>query len=355
MAHLDSPEEIKELDKSQVLASIQKLPEQMGQAWKEVSQMVLPEDYGRVTNILVSGMGGSALGARIVKFLFSEKLRQPFEISNNFSLPNFVSGDDLIILNSYSGNTEETLDSAQDALDKGAKLFCVSTGGKLASFAQQLKVPHYEFKPTYNPSGQPRMGLGYSLAIFLALLKKLNLIELSEGEVIEGIEALRKISQTFAVETPQAQNPAKQIAEHLLGKIPVLVTSDHLAGIGHAIKNQMNENAKVFALAFDVPELNHHLMEGLAYPEAAKTLYNFLFIESNLYGEKVKLRYPVTQEVIAQNGIQAGKYRTQTTTKLSQALEVLALGAYVAFYLSMLEGIDPAPIPWVDFFKEKLS
>ncbi|MFZ5932800.1 MAG: bifunctional phosphoglucose/phosphomannose isomerase [Patescibacteria group bacterium] len=355
MVDLDSLEEINELDRGRVHASIERLPAQIKQAWSEVKGREVPSACNLAKNVLISGMGGSALGGRIVDSLLADRARVPIEVFTEYNLPNYVNKDTLVIVSSYSGNTEETVSAAKEALNRGAMVYVISTGGRLAEILKEEKLEGYIFDPKENPSNQPRMGLGYSIASVLAVLSKCEFINLLDSEIEEACNEAEKFISEFGLTTPEAENLAKKMAKRLKGKVPIIIASEHLLGSVHAFKNQMNENAKTFALIFDIPELNHHLMEGLKNPYQIKELLSFLFIESERYSKRVQLRYPLTKEVVEKNGIIVETYRTRSFKKIQEIFELLVLGSDVSFYLAMLYNQDPTPIPWVDYFKSKLS
>lgn len=339
---LDNDAKIKQLDSRQVLKSIKQLDEQYKQAWSEVNKITLPPHYKKTKNIVAAGMGGSTLGAHIVKAVFSQELPVPFEITNHYSLPACVNEDSLVFLLSYSGGTEETLSTAEQALNKKAKVIIVTTGGKLAELAQKNHCPAYIFNPTHNPSGQPRLGIGYLLTAMLAFLNKAELIKVPPKSGPSPLEE-KEIRQ------------AKQFALALQNKEVVLVGSEHLAGNLHAFANQINENAKQFAHFFLLPEMNHHLMEGLSFPKENKKQLKFFFFESGLFHPRVLARYPLTREVLKKQHIESMVWRAKTKTRLDQAWKMLALGGLTSFYLAILNKIDPSKIPWVDYFKKKLG
>jgi glucose/mannose-6-phosphate isomerase len=338
-----------------VKQTIQKYPDQLKQAWEEVRGIYLPTEYQNVQNIVFCGMGGSALGARMIDSLVFDRLRIPFEVFNEYHLPLYVSEKTLVVISSYSGATEETLSDLHDrVLAKGGKVIGITTGGKLADELEKQKTPAYIFEPKYNPSGQPRMSIGYATGAVLALLSALKLIEFDENEIYKATTAMQEAGKHYANET-DAENTAYNLSQKLKGKMPVLVASEHLVGTAHTIKNQFNESAKTFATLFDLPELNHHLMEGLAHPEENKKLLHFVFLNSHLYTQKVQKRYPLTQEVITKNGIEHSMFSPTATDKLSQVFETLVFGSFVVYYLTKSYGIDPLEIPWVDYFKKQLS
>ncbi len=355
MQNLDSLIEISKLDAGQVLGSIEYLPEQIKEIATELKYLAFPKSFSNVNNIVVCGMGGSALGGRIVHSLFMESLKIPVEVVTSYRLPNYVNKDSLVFLSSYSGNTEETIMGAHDAISRKAQIVGIATGGKLVDILEKVNAPCLLIRPKSNPSGQPRMGLGYSIMAILGILSKSKLINLSESQIEGIIATTEKYVDLYGVRSEERKNVAKMLSKKILGKVVNLVVSEHLAGSAHAFKNQLNENAKVFSNLFEISELNHHLMEGLRFPNKNREISTFLFIESKNYFERIKKRYSLTEEVIKKNGFGYEVYKTQSTTKLEEVFEILVLGSYISFYLSMLEGINPSPIPWVDYFKEKLS
>ena len=351
---LDDLKKITELDKGNILSSIERLPEQIEDAWKAVSLLEIPLEYKNAKNIVVAGMGGSALGGRIVHFLEFKNLRAPIEVVTNYHLPNYVNSDTLVILSSYSGTTEETISSAHEAIKKNAKIIGITTGGKLFEILSRENYPIYKINAQNNPSGQPRMGLGYSVSGILGILSKLDFINTNHEDIRKSVISTEKFVKEFGIRTHTNENMAKKIAQKLSSKIPVIITSEHLVGSSHAFKNQLNENSKTFSMHFEISELNHHLMEGLKYPAKSKELIHFLFIESKNYYERILKRYPITQDVIKQNKFDYEVYKTVSSERIEEVFEILVMGSYISFYIAMLHGINPSPIPWVDYFKEKM-
>jgi glucose/mannose-6-phosphate isomerase len=338
-----------------VANTIRAYSQQLRQSWDEITQMYIPEDYKEIKNVVLCGMGGSALGGRIVDSLLVNRLRIPFEIYNEYHIPNYVNDESLVIISSYSGGTEETLDCLHEALTKGAKIFGITTGGKLADVLTERKIPRYIFDPINNPSKQPRMSIGYAIGTVLAILTKLEAVHFSSDEVEQAIGAMNNALTEYNENVPENRNLAKLFSKKLLRKFPIIIASEHLVGTAHTIKNQFNESAKTFCVLFDLPELNHHLMEGLTYPQKIKDLMHFVFIESSQYSEEVKKRYPITQKVLDKNQIDYSIFNPVSETKLEQVFETLAFGSSVVYLLTREYKIDPLEIPWVDFFKEEMS
>ena len=352
---LDDAEAVQAIDKSNVLGSIQALANQVEDAWEQVQQLELNIDTARIKNVVVTGMGGSALGPDVIKRAFKSQLTVPLEIINDYSLPGYVGPDTLVLASSYSGTTEETISAMEEAHAKGAQMLFISTGGKLVEFAQEHGYGLYQINPAQNPSNQPRMAIGYSVFGIIAMFHKIGLLTLTDEEVNKVIAAIRLATQQHDISVPQEKNQAKQLAFQILGRIPVFVGAEHLAGALHVVQNQFNENAKTYAEYRLIPELNHHLMEGLRYPQTNDANLFFVLFDSTLYHQRIQKRFQVTQQVIDGAGIEMVSFRLVSTTPLEQVFEVITLGAFTNFYLAMLEDIDPAPIETVDFFKAELA
>ena len=351
---LDNLSQIKNLDKSRMLGSIEALADQCRQASRDLQGVSAPRVYAQMKNIVVAGMGGSALGAHIIDALYGRELKAPLEIANDYHLPAYVNKETLVVLSSYSGSTEETLSCLAEAKKKCAKILIMTRGRDLAEFKKEKKLPGYLFTPRFNPCGSPRMGLGYSLFGLLILFGKMGFIKFGEGEAQKAVKVIEKYNRTLGVYKKLANNRAKQLAEKLQDKMPFYFSAPPLAGNIHTAANQLNENAKVFASWALLPEINHHLMEGLLFPSAVKKDLVLVFFESAGDEPPIRKRFVLTQAVAKKRGVDAISYMLREKTRLGQSFELLVLGSYVSFYLAMLYNLDPAPIPMVDWFKKNM-
>lgn len=330
-----------------VLAAIGMLPKQVHQVLTEMPLQHVPVNCNLVNNIVVSGMGGSALGGRILANLERQVLRVPLIVSTEYHLPNFVNEKTLVVASSYSGNTEETLTSLHEAIARNAQIFVIASGGKLAQIALEKKIPSYIFDAKFNQSGQPRLGLGYNVMALLGLLARCQLINppASLSELTEFLEYNQKWSQ----------QEAEKIAYQIAGKIPLILVSEHLKGVAHDFKNQLNENAKNMATYFDLPEADHHLLEGLNFPKTNPDTLQAVFFTSDKYHPEVRKRYPLTETVFHKQHIPSLKIEAKGPNTFFEAMYMIQLASYISFYVSQLNGIDPGPIPWVDFFKSEID
>ena len=356
MHPLDDPKRYRRLDPKRVGASIQALGEQVEEAWAQMKDVTIPAGYKNISRICHNGMGGSALGGYIIRAVYDRELPVPFEVVNSYTLPGYVDASTLCVFLTYSGTTEEVLATRAQALKAKAKIFCITAGGQLGAWAKQRQIPEYRFDDTAgNPSAQPRMGLGYTLIGELGLFARLGLVRVPESEIQNITALLKRKNVAWGPEVPFAKNPAKQLAKKLEHKIVQLVASEHLAGNVHAWANQTNETAKTLSDHRVIPELNHHLLEGLKFPAENREHVHFLFFESKLYDQRNQFRYKVTKKVVTGNKLKHDSVTLQASTRLGQSFEMLAFGSYVTYYQGLLGNVDPARIAWVDLFKSELK
>lgn len=352
---LDNPKKIKELDSSNMIGTIDLLAKQIEHAWQQLEQIKIPEDYKNINRVVINGMGGSGLSTHIIQSLFFKKLKIPIGNIHSYAIPGIVDKNTLFILSSYSGNTEEIITSYKLAKKSGAKIIGISAGGKIGSWIKEGIIPGLLFNSKYNICDQPRMAIGYAVIGLLGLLKKCEVIKISENEIKKVINFINSIQEQFSLNNLIADNLAKQIAEHLQDSIPLIIAAEFLSGNAHVFANQLNENAKNFANYFIISELNHHLLEGLTYPKSNSKNLQFIFFKSNLYYQRNQERIKITQDVLQKNKIDYLSYQLQGATEIEQSFEMLLVGSYISFYLAILNNVKPAEIPWVDYFKTQLK
>lgn len=352
---LDSREEIAKIDLQNVLGSVEELPNQCLDAWEQTRDITVPDSYSKIANIVTCGMGGSGLGARVIESVYAQSLRYPLVRVNDYNLPGFVNENTLVICSAYSGTTEEPVECARQAIKKKAKWMAIGTGNTLLDMAKTQGVPFYQIVPTYNPSNQPRMAIGYSVIGQLVLASKAGLFTMSRQSITNIVKIMGKVLRQNKVEVTVPQNKAKELAMKMAGKQILFISARHLVGSLHVFNNQLNENAKNLSYDVVIPELNHHLMEGLKHPHQNPENILVFFADSKLYPPRIRQRFAITKEVIKKNNLEYFEYELTGKTKLGQAFELIQFGAHVNLYLSILYGQNPAPIPWVDYFKNKLG
>ncbi len=351
--NLNNKDEINKLDKSNVLESVLNIPNQIKQAYNETKDLKF--SYTNINAVLVCGMGGSSLGAHFVGSLFEDKIKVPYTILNGYKLPKFVNNKTLVILSSNSGNTEETISCMNEALKRTDKIVAITTGGKIKEEVLKGNISGYVFEQTFNVARQPRLATSYTIIGIMATLKKLKLLDYDDKNIEDVIIFLENKNALYNVNVEDHFNPAKEYAYRIFEKIPLIVGSEWSVGVSHIFSNQLNETSKNLATYFSIPELNHHLLEGLMHPSIVQSDMIFVFIESSLYLKRDNLRINITKEILDQKKIESMDIVLSGLDKITQAFEMLQLSSFITFYLAMLYKQDPCPIDTVDFFKKRLS
>ncbi len=339
----------------QIIKSIQYLPDQIRDILGQARLIKIPTEYKNVSRIVVNGMGGSNLGARIVKSVTVDKLKAPLDIVPGYEVPSYVDKNTLYILSSYSGTTEEPLSVYNKIKKRGAKILAITSGGEMEALMLKDNIPGIIFKPRFNTSGLPRLALGYSVFGIMVLLAKSGLFSIKIKEVKEIINQLEINDRRLRPRIKEKNNVAKQIALSFYKKIPVLVGAEFLTGNLHTWRNQLCETSKNFALYLTLPDLNHFALEGLLCPVSNKNNLAFFFLDSNFYHPRVQLRSELTRKVVEKHKIKSFVYQVKGETKLEQSFKILQLGSWVSYYLSVLNDVEADKTPFVDWFKKELT
>lgn len=341
------------LDQSDMHGSIGSIPDQVEAAWTEMAGRVFPDACRDVDHVVVAGMGGSALGAHLIQDVFRDRLRVPVTVVSDYAAPAWIDERTLIVLSSYSGGTEEVMAMAEYGASRGIPMIALTTGGDLEAFAGRHALPAVVFSSELNTCGQPRIGLGYAVTYLLAMFRQLGFVELAGTEVTGAIMLLREANPAYAA--PEEGNPAYELALSAQGKSVLIMASEHLTGNAHIMANQWNENAKNLAAWFAIPELNHHLLEGMTYPVENRDGLAAVLIQSDLYDPRNQRRHEITRVLLSEQGIACPVITPRGTTALEQAFDLLLLGTYASFYQAVMNDTDPSPIPWVDQFKRRMA
>lgn len=332
------------LDPSGVEQALTLFPEQIKNTFTQAVNSDIPKITA--TGIVVSGMGGSSNAAKIIQGLFEKQLTIPFEVFNDYGLPAWVNSETLVVANSYSGNTEETMSAIEIANKAGAKILGVATGGKIGDMISRKEIFGAVIDPKdTNPTGFPKSGLGVSLGGLLGALSKAGLIEIIEAGLNSSLDELVQIRNSW---------DAKEMAKKLHGSLPVLFGGRPLLGALNAGRNAFCEISRNFVQFYDFPEVNHVLVEAMGKPDVAKKMH-YLFFESNFYNDRVKLRFEITKELLDKQGLMHSSYKLMGTNELTQTMELAHYCAWLGFNISMLDNIDPGPEPWIIELKTRLS
>lgn len=333
--------------------AIAALPTHCEAAWEATRAIRIPASWQDTTSVLLSGMGGSGLAGHVVASSFADSLAVPVLVLNDYHLPAFVGTKTLVIALSYSGQTEETLATYREARARKCRRAVITTGGILARYAKEDGVPRYIFSPLFSSSQWPRIAGGHLLTGLLGLLSRAGLLTISSKEFERALSHVRTVTAGNIQSVPLSRNRAKTIARELVGRIPVVVGPADRAGNLHTWRNCFHETAKTFSAWFALPELNHHLLEGLGHPREARRLLRWVGIEPK--GSVLRLRYRLTKKIVENNGMRWIDVGLTGSSKLEQILELLSLSYFSSYYLGIEQRENPSPTPWVDYFKRQLE
>jgi glucose/mannose-6-phosphate isomerase len=351
---LDDTEKIGALDPGNMYNRIFDLPEQMQDAIKISGDVKInADDFADIRNVVIVGMGGSAIGGDLVRTFLSSKLLIPFEVCRNYVLPEFVDDESLVVASSYSGNTEETLSALDDALNRKAMIAAISTGGILKEVSTLN-----DFPLTVVPAGlQPRAALGYSFVPLMMFLEKIGLIKNVRQELERVIAQLKTLREQYIEDTPVADNPAKQIAEAIHGRIAIVYSGPTLTdAVALRWKGQICENSKNLAFANHYPEFNHNELVGWS-PTVAKHKDNLVVIQLRDSDDhpQITKRMDIVKGLIEKQGVTVIDVESQGDSALARIFSLIQQGDFVSCYLSVLNEVDPSPVDVIEELKKMLS
>jgi glucose/mannose-6-phosphate isomerase len=351
MVDLDNASVYRQFDKSGMLGHLHGFPEQCQKAWEKVQKLELPREYAEISNVVIVGMGASAIGGDIVRRLALAESRLPVSVHRDYGLPAFVDESTLVIASSYSGNTEETLSAFTKALENRAKKLVITSGGKLKHLAEKEGIPTF----VIDYQAPPRAAFPHSLIPLVGIFQKVGLLGDKSADVQESVEVLKKLSRDFIETRAFASNPAKQVASKLWGRIAVIYGAEMLSEVARRWKAEFNENSKAWAFFESFPELNHNAVVGYEFPPQAKERILVLMLRSSLLHPRNLLRYEVTAKLLAKAGITYEFVEATGKSALAQAIGLILLGEYSSFYLAMLNEVDPTSTDAINSVKQHLA
>lgn len=340
---LDDLKYIHQRDKSDALGIAEKQWQQLQQEYG----VAFPEGH-TFSNVVVAGMGGSALAAEYVPTW--PGLTVPYQVVKNYALPDHVGKDTLLIASSYSGNTEETLSALDEAEKAGAFIAVISAGGKLAERAEEKAYPYYKLPSDF----QPRMAAFYNFAALTELLISAGLVDASAKEELKAAaEFVRGSVSKWRPDVATSTNQAKQIALELVGKSPVIYSGHEMYPAAYKWKISVNENAKNVAWCNHFPEFSHNEFLGWSSHPLDKP-YTPVFLRSSFDHPQVAKRFGITRKLLSGRLPEPVVVEAEGASPLEQIVWLTVLGDFVSLYLALLNNLDPTPVELITKLKEEL-
>jgi len=351
MSVLDDNAAYQRIDPQGMLACIRDLPRQCRAAWQEAQALELPDDYRGIDKMVILGMGGSAIAGDFLRSLVDLESPVPIFSNRAYDLPLLVDDRTLLIASSYSGNTEEVLSCFEPGLSTGAKKVVTTTGGRLLTTARANGVPAFVFRY----ESEPRAALGYSFMPLLVIAQKVGIVADKSEDVDEATAVMESLAARIDENVPLARNPAKQLAQKLHERLPVVYGAGILAQVARRWKGQLNETSKMWCFYEELPEADHNAVVGYGLPKeiAAKTFVVFLRAPS--LHPRILLRYDLTRTALEEAGVDSATVDAEGKSPLAQMMSTTLFGDWVSLYLAILNGIAPAPTPPIGKLKERLA
>jgi glucose/mannose-6-phosphate isomerase len=307
-----------------------------------------PISLPRPALVVLVGMGGSAAGAELIAACAGERLDVPIVVHRGYGLPPTANARTLVIASSYSGDTSEVLSAAEAALARAVPMVALTAGGRLEALAAARGLPRVKL-----PDGlMPRMALGYLFFPSLRILGDAGLAVASDAEIAEAVDVVSALAAELEPARPVDQNEAKRLAVAIGARLPAFYGGPSTGGVAYRWKTEVEENAKRFAIAGAIPEMNHNELEAWRAPAGATMHAVFLRDRDEL--PEVARRFAFMREIITADGGGVGECSTRGTSRAARLLGLAYLGAWTSYYLAVGAGTDPWPIPVLDEMKRRL-
>ncbi|MDW8464670.1 MAG: bifunctional phosphoglucose/phosphomannose isomerase [Chloroherpetonaceae bacterium] len=341
---------IEKYDRSQMREKLETLYTQFQTPLETLNPKALPK-ADKIKNVVITGLGGSAIGGDLVRTYLSDECTVPIVVNRNYTLPEFVSSSSLVIVSSYSGNTEETISAYKQAIEKKAKICCISSGGAVLKLAKTHH--HYTLKL---PEGYPpRTAIGFLFSAMLRVLTECQLIADKTDAIAETASYLQHASLRYA-DFKDEQNLAIELARKSVGKMPLIYTSDDFtSGVGLRWKGQICENAKILAYTNTLPELNHNELVGWKLNENLLKRMHVIFLHDRDDHPRTAIRMHITHQMIRKYTKAISHVESEGNSLLTRIFSLVLLGDWMSYYLALMQNIDPTPVKAINQLKEALQ
>lgn len=342
------------VDVGRMLDLVAGLPGQIEQAWKSMRGFTPPAVRGKGP-LIVCGMGGSAIGGKLLRDLVRHESPVPIHLESTYALPAFAGRSTPTVCVSYSGNTEEVLSCFQNALMRECPAIVLTSGGRLAAEAERAGVP-----AIIVPGGMaPRAALGHIFVPLLALASKWGFCEVSDEEIDAAVRRSRKLAEKHSIAGDAVESRALQLAKRLYGKIPLVYSGDGLlASAAYRWKCQFNENAKTMAFANNFPELGHNEIVGWEAPERMLGEYFLIMLRDAEDHPRVQrgmeAAYRMLEPLAGGAVLVESEGEKGRAGRLARLLSIVLLGDFTSVYLAVEYGKDPTPIEHIERIKAEL-
>ena len=336
---------IKKYDTQNQFKVLTETYKQASDAWNnKINLSKLKKD--KFSSIVFCGLGGSAISGDLLCDYLSGELEIPFLVTRGYNLPKFVNENTLVIISSYSGNTEETISCFEQALKKNSKIVVITSGGKIGAIAEANSIPIINIQGGF----QPRYALGLSFFSLLKIMQELGIA--SEENIVKKIIDLW---QRRGEEYSSDQNQAFQIAGEIIGFIPVIYSAEFLASTGYRLKCQLNENSKLHAFNHTLPEMNHNEIIGWESYKEKQFHTKVIYLFDKEFHPQNKKRFDILKEMLTEQKVDVLTLSSKEENKKVRIMDLIFLVDWISFYVSVLRGFDPSEIDFIHRMKQRLT
>lgn len=302
----------------------------------------LTPSKNNINNVLICGLGGSGIGGSIVAQLVAPSATVPIDTSKGYFIPAYVNEKTLVIISSYSGNTEETLQCMEAAIQKNAKVVCITSGGSVEKIAKEKGLDHIIV-----PGGMPpRSCLGFSLVQLFFILGSFNIISDTYKKDLEAAIKLIDAEETNIIAE------ATSIAKKIIGKLPVVYATTYNEGIAIRLRQQLNENSKILCWHHIIPEMNHNELVG--WTEKNENLAVLFLLDKDEYSRNMA-RVEINKEVIKKYTSTIVDIHSKGNSAIEKAIYFIHLGDWLSVILGESRGADLMEIKVIEHLKSALS
>ncbi len=345
---LDNLDNINKIDVSNMSARISNIT---GMLTSALTTSLEFQDTNTPSDVILAGMGGSAIACDLLNDYLSGNPTIPITVIREPQLPYTPSSETLLVVNSFSGNTEETIAIFNKGYTYGCRMIIVSSGGTLEELAKSHNVPLIKM----NVQGEPRSIVPYHFLLLIRLFDLLKLTTLSKSEIEDTLKSVSKCVTEYGLDVPIQDNLAKQIEIQLQDKFPCIYGGGLFKGLTLRWKTQINENSKSICLNDYIPEFFHNAIESVQKYELFNPNLFIVVIEPYENPEWLQKRYSTLQKILTDYGLSHNLIKSQFKSKMEQIMCMMNLSDYTSYYLGILKNVDPSSTEVIDSTKKIMS
>ncbi|MCK5306712.1 MAG: bifunctional phosphoglucose/phosphomannose isomerase [Candidatus Omnitrophica bacterium] len=354
MNNLNDIELIRGIDRDNMGCFLTGFADQCLEAEQIGLEAKLPRRYinKEFKNVVLCGMGGSAISADLIREYLKYEIKLPVIVNKDYRLADFVGRDTLLIVLSYSGNTEETVSAFRAALKKKAAIVVFSSGGKLKRLSLKSRVPFIKIPAGY----APRCALGYLFFSCLVILSRCGMIKSKKKEIKKTVRLIRNVGCLMTPHVSVKDNEAKRIAEELYGRFVVIYGSTSTTEVpALRLRSQLAENSKSLSSVHLLPEMNHNEIVGWQHP--GRLLKNFaaVFLTDEYDLKEMQKRIKISWRIIEKTGAKVIGIRSAGDSLLSRMFSLICISDWISYYLAVLNGVNPMPVKMIEYLKKEIS